>query len=83
MTTEEIISLSALELGKAIKEGKTSSVEATHAYLSRIDEKDGEYNAFITVLREEALIRAAKVVTTVTGFPSRIRLRVRMRSFTS
>ena len=40
MTTEEIISLSALELGKAIKEGKTSSVEACHAYLSRIDDRD-------------------------------------------
>ena len=61
MTTEEIISLSALELGKAIKDGKTSSVEATHAYLTRIDERDGDYNAFITVLREEALIRAAEV----------------------
>lgn len=61
MTKEEIISLSALELGQAIKDGKTSSVEATHAYLTRIDEKDGDYNAFITVLREEALIRAAEV----------------------
>ena len=61
MTTEEIISLSALELGKAIKEGKTSSVEACHAYLSRIDDRDGLYNSYITVLTEEALKRAAQV----------------------
>ena len=61
MTSEEIISLSALELGKAIKEGKTSSVEACHAYLERINERDGEYNAYITVLTEEALKRAARV----------------------
>ncbi|MBR6488562.1 MAG: Asp-tRNA(Asn)/Glu-tRNA(Gln) amidotransferase subunit GatA, partial [Clostridiales bacterium] len=61
MNSEEIISLSALELGKAIKEGKTSSVEACHAYLERINERDREYNAFITVLTEEALKRAALV----------------------
>jgi len=61
MTSEEIISLSATELGKAIKEGKTSAVEACHAYLQRIDERDGEYNAYITVLTEEALKRAAQV----------------------
>ena len=61
MTSEEIIKLSALELGKAIREGKTSSVEACHAYLSAIDEKDGEYNSYITVLREESLCRAAQV----------------------
>ena len=61
MTSEEIISLSALELGKAIKEGRTSAVEACHAYISAIDEKDGEYNSFITVLRQEALLKAAQV----------------------
>lgn len=53
MTTEEIISISALELGKAIKEGKTSSVEACHAYLSRIDDRDGLYNSYITVLQKK------------------------------
>lgn len=61
MTSEEIIRLSALELGKAIKEGRTSSVEACHAYLTAIDEKDGNINSYITVLRESALKRAAQV----------------------
>ena len=79
MTSEEIISLSALELGKAIKEGRTSAVEACHAYISAIDEKDGEYNSFITVLRQEALLRAAALKTFMTGYRRQCPARRRRR----
>ncbi len=55
MESQEIIKLSALELGKAIKEKKTTSVEATRAYLDAIEELDGKYNSYITVRKEDAL----------------------------
>ncbi len=58
MESQEIIKLSALELGKAIKEKKTTSVEATKAYLDAIAELDGKYNSYITVRGEEALAEA-------------------------
>ena len=57
MDSEQIIKLSALELGKAIKNKETTSEEATKAYLDAIRENDGKYNSYITV-REEALAEA-------------------------
>lgn len=55
MDTTEILKLSALELGKAIKDKKTTSVEAVTAYLEAIDRLDGKFNSYITVRKEEAL----------------------------
>lgn len=60
MTDIEIRKLGALEIGAAIKEGKITSVEATKAFLDAIDAKDGEYKSYITVIRDEALAKAAK-----------------------
>ena len=40
MEKTQILSLSALELGRAIKEGKVTAVEAMEAVLSRIEEKE-------------------------------------------
>ena len=57
MDSAQIIKLSALELGKAIKNKETTSEEATKAYLDAIKENDGKYNSYITV-REEALAEA-------------------------
>lgn len=57
----ELLSLSAVELSAAIKEGKTTAVEAMEAVLKRIEEKDGMYNCYVTVDREGALGRAAEV----------------------
>lgn len=53
--------LTALELGVKIRSGEITSRQATEAYLDAIDEKDGAVNAYITVLREEALARADEV----------------------
>ena len=57
----ELLSLSAVELSAAIKEGKTTAVEAMEAVLKRIEEKDGMYNCYVTVDRKGALDRAAEV----------------------
>ena len=61
MDSKEIIKLSALELGKAIKEKKTTSVEATKAYLDAIEELDGKYNSYITVRKEDAMKDAEEI----------------------
>lgn len=61
MDSKEIIKLSALELGKAIKEKKTTSAEATRAYLDAIEELDGKYNSYITVRKEDALKDAEQI----------------------
>lgn len=55
MDSKEILKLTALELGKAIKEKKTTSKEATKAYLDAIASLDGKYNSYITVIAEDAL----------------------------
>lgn len=57
----DILNLTALELGKAIKEGKTTSVEATKAVLDAVAATDDKINAYITVCGEEALKKAAEV----------------------
>ena len=58
MERSDIIRLSAVELGKAIKDGRVSSVEATKAYLDVIGAKDKEIHAYITVDTEGALRQA-------------------------
>lgn len=59
MDSKEILMLSALDLGKAIKEGKTTSVEATKAYLDAIKSLDSKLNCYITVRDEDAISDAA------------------------
>lgn len=57
----ELLSLSAVELSTAIKEGKTTALEAMQAVLDRIEEKDSLYHCYLTVDRESALGRAEAV----------------------
>ena len=57
----DILSLSAVELGAAIKEGKTTAVEAMQAVLDRIDRTEKEYHCYVTVDREGALSKASSV----------------------
>ncbi len=56
-----IAKMSALELGKKIKAGEISAVEATKAQLDRIKKVDSQYNSFVTVMEEQALERARQV----------------------
>ncbi|MCM1191554.1 MAG: Asp-tRNA(Asn)/Glu-tRNA(Gln) amidotransferase subunit GatA [Butyrivibrio sp.] len=61
METTELLGLSALGLGAAIKSGKTTAVEAMEAVLGQIERQDKEYNCYVTVDREGALKKAAEV----------------------
>ena len=56
-----IFELSALELGRKIKSGEISVVEATSAYFDKIEKQDNKYNSYITTLRAQALNKAAEV----------------------
>jgi aspartyl-tRNA(Asn)/glutamyl-tRNA(Gln) amidotransferase subunit A len=51
--------LSIGELGRALRTGKTSSVEITRHFLSRIERLNPALNALITVTAEQALAEAA------------------------
>lgn len=57
----EILEYSAVALSTAIREGKVTAVEAVEAVLARIDEKEKDINAYVTVDREQALRTAASV----------------------
>jgi aspartyl-tRNA(Asn)/glutamyl-tRNA(Gln) amidotransferase subunit A len=61
MDNEQIMALSALELGQAIKDKKTTSVEATAAMLDAISARDSLYNCYINVFAEKALSDARNV----------------------
>lgn len=57
----DIFSMTALELGAAIKNKEITSVEATKAVIDKIAEVDKSVNAYITVNAEQALKKAAEV----------------------
>lgn len=57
----DIMSLTAVELGKKIKAGEVTVPDAVTAALDTIEKKEKDFNSFITVDREGALKRAAKV----------------------
>ena len=58
MDKERIPFLSAFELAGLIRTREVSPVEATQAYLDRIDRIDGRLNSYITVCRDHALGQA-------------------------
>ena len=57
----ELLSLSAVELGKAIREGRTTAVEAMEAVLERTEQAEPLYNCYITIDKEKALEKARQV----------------------
>ena len=82
MTIEEIKTLSALEIGKAIKDGRTSSREVTRAMLDLIREKNPAVNAYTYIAEEEAMaqaeqadadIRSGKLTGDLAGVPIAIK----------
>lgn len=58
MNKSDIPFLPATELSGLIQSREVSPVEATEAYLERIDQVDDQLHAYITVCREEALAQA-------------------------
>lgn len=59
MEYKEIMEMTALQMGRAIKEKKLTPVEACRAVLKAIEEKDSSIGAYITVCEQQALERAA------------------------
>jgi len=57
----DLTSLSALELGRKIKNKEITVEEAVRAQLEQIKAKDKEYNCYITVMEEDALARGKEV----------------------
>lgn len=59
--SDELIRLSAAELGEKLAAGEVSSVEATRAHLDRIRAVDGAVHAFLHVEGERAVETAADI----------------------
>ena len=57
----DLLSLSAVELGKAIREGSTTAVEATEAVLARVEAVEDRFHCYVTVDRAGALDKARTV----------------------
>lgn len=57
----DLMSLTAVELGKKIASGEVTSVEATKVALDRMEQLEKEYNSFVTIDRESALAQAEEV----------------------
>jgi aspartyl-tRNA(Asn)/glutamyl-tRNA(Gln) amidotransferase subunit A len=57
----DILSLSAVELSKKIKSGSLTAVDAMKAVFEQIDKTEKEYNCYVTIDREGALLRAQEV----------------------
>lgn len=55
----DILEYSAVALSAVIREGKFTATEAMEAVLARIDEKEKDINAYVTIDREQALGAAA------------------------
>ena len=58
---KDLCALSAAELGRAVRAGETTAVEAMETVLERIGEREQLYHCYVTVDREGALRRAEKV----------------------
>lgn len=61
MDDAELLGLSAVELGRAIREKRTSAPEAMAAVLSRIEQSERDFHCYVTIDREGALQRAGEV----------------------
>ncbi len=61
MDDGELLGLGAVELGRAIKEKRTTAAEAMTAVLSRIEQSEKDYHCYVTIDREGALKRAEEI----------------------
>jgi len=58
---DELLSLSLSEVSKRIRSKQVTSVELTQALLGRIKVYNPKLNAYITVMRDQALAQAAQM----------------------
>lgn len=57
----DILKMTAVELGKKIKAGEVSVLDAVNACLDNIEKFDSKYNCFVTVDREGAIAQAEEI----------------------
>ena len=57
---DDLLSLSLSEVSKRIRSRQVTSVELTQALLNRIKVYNSKLNAYITVMRDQALAQAAQ-----------------------
>lgn len=57
----DITRLTALELGKRIKEHKVSVTDVVKLQLDKIDQRDSKYHCYLSLLKEQSLERAHQV----------------------
>ena len=67
MNKSDIPFQTAAELSRLIKKREVSPVEATEAYLDRIDDLDFKFNSFLTVCRKQALQTAHEAEDAIAG----------------
>lgn len=65
MKEREILSLTAVQLGRKIKEKEVSCEEAVRAVLNQIDRREPELHCYVTVEGERALKRAGEIQTKI------------------
>ncbi len=65
MDKADIPFLSASDLSRLIEKKEVSPVEATEAYLERIDALDFKFNSYLTVCRDQALQAAQEAETAI------------------
>ena len=65
MNKQEIPFLTVAELSEMIREKEVSPVEATEAYLDRIDSLNFRFNSYLTICRNEALEAARNAETAI------------------
>ena len=63
----DIMSLTAVELGKKIKAKEISVTEATQAYLDQIEKVENDVHSYVTIDKEGALKRAEEVQKMIDG----------------
>lgn len=61
MAANELVYLSGAKLAAAIRGGEASPTEVVTAFLERIEAIDPKLNAFITVIADQAMARAARL----------------------
>ena len=64
MNKSDLPFLSAGDLSRLIQSRDVSPVEATEAYLDRIDSLDFRFNSYLTVMRTQALADARQAAPT-------------------
>ena len=67
MNRSDLPFLTAAELADLIQRREVSPVEATEAYLERIDQVDPKLNAYITITRDVALAAAREAEAAIAG----------------